>query len=761
MTLVVPRLCFFGCLVLQPAFSSTEMGVTCNSQWCHDFSRDCIAGTESQPCTCEKGIPRVIDKPVNLSVFAPRYYRYTCCIEGDPDSAGSRPRFTFERDVCGEYSGTKMRLASFLCAVTFAMGLTLYVGGRLYHGCVGGPAEITAEDEKVENPTTVLCGEQLHDAIPPHQWCVTRADLEQFRRLVRRAVLDRRIVPTDGDMFDPTDDVIGPCIYSITDQYIKPVTACAGNPSWALMLHPDGLACDLFITHSWKEGIYELIDKALYSWPASAKHAYICFLSNPQNLDIARLVSSPHDSPFAHALRSATDMMVVSNRRGSIYSRVWCTYEAHLAYTLDKSIFCATSPIHDFWPRLISQLGVSWVGLSIGVACCLLLVFSAFEHFAEDVRNLLIFSSVCTMLTYTVLRKTPWSTACRSSCFVAVLSAGMAIGFVLAIDITYLMNWVGVMFLFAFSFCMEADRLWAVVAVREKVNLCLGYTGHVRDAQCSVYEDGELIRRELHVNAEELAVDESIECLIRTGLSTGHLRETAQLVGKLGNVTNWNLANVVCNAGVIWVWVPAHSLGSNVCNIDRGILAYVCILQGVTWAVLFVFVLSKDHQAFASMSLVTMLACFAIRAISVCGFVFTTGLLIGPFVLTVTLAGPATVARIPVVGTPVVRFCIGEWKFKIHSICSRRARHPEQPEQRRRFSKELQNSQDDLIKIYGKLEQDLSRESRSSRSSTPPEFQGGKWPTDRMSRANTLSSAEGNSQSRAETLASRASQVAV
>ena len=38
------------------------------------------------------------------------------------------------------------------------------------------------------------------------------------------------------------------------EQYIKPVTLQAGKVSWALMQHPDGLDCDLFISHAWQEG---------------------------------------------------------------------------------------------------------------------------------------------------------------------------------------------------------------------------------------------------------------------------------------------------------------------------------------------------------------------------------------------------------------------------------------------------------------------------------------------------------------------------
>jgi predicted PurR-regulated permease PerM len=39
----------------------------------------------------------------------------------------------------------------------------------------------------------------------------------------------------------------GPSIYTVNEQYIKPITAAAGKMSWALMMHPLGLDCDLFL----------------------------------------------------------------------------------------------------------------------------------------------------------------------------------------------------------------------------------------------------------------------------------------------------------------------------------------------------------------------------------------------------------------------------------------------------------------------------------------------------------------------------------
>ena len=38
------------------------------------------------------------------------------------------------------------------------------------------------------------------------------------------------------DPFDPKDYTCGPSMYTVTEQYIKPVTAAAGNVSWVSQL---------------------------------------------------------------------------------------------------------------------------------------------------------------------------------------------------------------------------------------------------------------------------------------------------------------------------------------------------------------------------------------------------------------------------------------------------------------------------------------------------------------------------------------------
>eukprot|EP00928_Gymnodinium_smaydae_P097381 TRINITY_DN8814_c1_g2_i1.p1 TRINITY_DN8814_c1_g2~~TRINITY_DN8814_c1_g2_i1.p1 ORF type:complete len:660 (+),score=32.44 TRINITY_DN8814_c1_g2_i1:53-2032(+) len=211
-------------------------------------------------------------------------------------------------------------------------------------------------------------GADLHRRIPPERWCVTLGDLRALKAQVVLAVKRGSIRPTDLDDFDDEDDTCGPNAYTVVDQHIKPITQRAGNMSWALMLHPQGLKCDLFVTHCWSEGLFEMLDKVIHSWPWTQRHAYICFLSNPQNLDIAGFISEPLRSPFAYALQSASHMLAVPNHTGSIYCRMWCGFEAYVAYTWEKTIFIASRPHGCGSVRIVVRcLAIIALGLVFGV----------------------------------------------------------------------------------------------------------------------------------------------------------------------------------------------------------------------------------------------------------------------------------------------------------------------------------------------------------------------------------------------------------
>merc|ERR1719424_2690203 len=111
-------------------------------------------------------------------------------------------------------------------------------------------------------------------------WGVSKKDLQLLRVDLIRAVCLRDIARTSVDPFDLMHLDIGPNAYTVTEQFIQPITAAAGNMSWALLLHPEGLNCDLFITHAWQEGLFEFIDKVVHSWPRAGNAAYVCFLAN-------------------------------------------------------------------------------------------------------------------------------------------------------------------------------------------------------------------------------------------------------------------------------------------------------------------------------------------------------------------------------------------------------------------------------------------------------------------------------------------------
>ena len=79
------------------------------------------------------------------------------------------------------------------------------------------------------------------------------------------------------------------------------------------------------------------------------QYRYICFLANPQNLDIAALLGSDlNKSPFSRVLRCQPPPRVImlANSNTPIHSRWWCNYEAFLASQLNLSVSIAGRPLH-------------------------------------------------------------------------------------------------------------------------------------------------------------------------------------------------------------------------------------------------------------------------------------------------------------------------------------------------------------------------------------------------------------------------------
>ncbi|CAK0788276.1 unnamed protein product, partial [Prorocentrum cordatum] len=67
----------------------------------------------------------------------------------------------------------------------------------------------------------------LHEQVGADRWGITKTDLHRLRREVEAAVATGNIVRTSRDMFDPADSAVGPNIYTVIDQLIKPMTRLA------------------------------------------------------------------------------------------------------------------------------------------------------------------------------------------------------------------------------------------------------------------------------------------------------------------------------------------------------------------------------------------------------------------------------------------------------------------------------------------------------------------------------------------------------
>ncbi|CAE7425048.1 unnamed protein product [Symbiodinium natans] len=184
--------------------------------------------------------------------------------------------------------------------------------------------------------------------------------------LVRQRLLEKRLVNpnlaeckkrgiphySDKKFHNPA---IGPTIHQVCAGLIRPVTEHKdpfhgiSRLSYALNQNPLGLLCDLFISHAWAEGIFELTGTVLNSWPKECGGAYICALANPQNLleFLSRLIANPFSSPFFRVLLCRPKkMLMVANANVPIHSRLWCVFEAHCARHLEVPTAVVGDPAH-------------------------------------------------------------------------------------------------------------------------------------------------------------------------------------------------------------------------------------------------------------------------------------------------------------------------------------------------------------------------------------------------------------------------------
>lgn len=407
--------------------------------------------------------------------------------------------------------------------------------------------------------SSLSSGASLHETVPPARWCVTRLDLKVLRQEVLRSIQEGDIqVPADGsDDFDPSDETFGPSIYTVNEQYIKPVTSRAGIMSWALMRNPRGLDCDIFISHAWQEGIFEFLAKVRHSWSQHLRHAWCCMLANPQNLNIEALLESPRSSPFALALRASKLVLVVPNRHQSVYTRLWCAYEAYLAQEEGKPILIAkTSKKKHMLLAFAWLLLAAVLGLSIGIlakamkwqlsyevawaACASGVVALSIQNNRPRFFLHLLFESLC------FFELINWKAMRRSVSYLPMLPEEYHV-------IKGMLFWVMAA---TMPFLMEVDRINAIFITLEAQQLQQKYRGSIRFAECSQRTDAQNIGQEIGDRTH--AVDFAIQVLLKAGMSSPAIRDIAQAGVDIEHAAYAKIASTVILLGPLDLLSVAH-----------------------------------------------------------------------------------------------------------------------------------------------------------------------------------------------------------
>ncbi|CAJ1373665.1 unnamed protein product [Effrenium voratum] len=342
----------------------------------------------------------------------------------------------------------------------------------------------------------------LHRSVPADRWCVTYWDLVFLGQEVSSALGRGEIQPGPED---DTSRAYGPSIYTVNEQYIKPVTK--------------------------EEGIFEFLAKVQHSWPWGLRTAWCCMLANPQNLDISFFLQSPKTSPFAIALQASEVMLVVPNRHQSVYARLWCAYEAYLAQEEGKTILIAhSSNLHQVVRALRWMALAAILGAAVGTCVANHATFSIsnLAHLLVG-TSLVIHNDAFRRVLHLLGAMMCWVHVVRVATHRSVHLFGVDEGpHALPSHVSRMLcacYWL----MTSGTFCvMEVDRVNAKSAVSEAKDLRRNYQGSVQYATCSQEADIVSIRREIGHNVHR--VDHAIHVLLTAGMSTPALRDIARSV---------------------------------------------------------------------------------------------------------------------------------------------------------------------------------------------------------------------------------------
>eukprot|EP00439_Symbiodinium_sp_Y106_P051896 s132_g6.t3 len=214
--------------------------------------------------------------------------------------------------------------------------------------------------------------------------------------------------------------------------------------------------------------------------------------------------------------------------------------------------------------------------------------------------------------------------------------------------------------------CLEFDRMTFADAFQRSRFLEKDLSHRlIMEAGCSSDTDAwDLIQ--YFVGLQE--VEEAVAVLLRMNIFTRELHRTAALTGELGDMSTFSRF-WVAGALVWWSLFPLLLRGTST-TVMIDILIAVMPAQAICWLIL-AWLLPQDRRAFAAstLKLWLLLVFLNISWIVDSGrsfvpwYLYAGSLVLGPSCLALSLAGPLRLARLPVLGVPLVRLLIGKKVF--------------------------------------------------------------------------------------------------
>eukprot|EP00435_Cladocopium_sp_Y103_P064773 s627_g26.t1 len=272
--------------------------------------------------------------------------------------------------------------------------------------------------------------------------------------------------------------------------------------SWALKESLAGAVVIHFVSHAWAEGVFEFYRSLKKSWEnAGLPHdaaAYICFLSNPQNLDIRSMLATIHTSPFHVALQHMPadgKMILIATENAAIHTRLWCVFEAYTAMERGLAIEVAGDRLNLALDRVRVLVHQGRINRCVSVLYSLMLCVQT--YLAAQGRSSLSVEQVQKRATGCLrdVMERPITNCCSS-----------ILGIVVMALLTYFLHWwfsglvLAVMLLLL---CAQGFLFMGRAHFRR-----LAVTGsflNVRDAECSSAEDAERIRQVVAGKEDEIS----------------------------------------------------------------------------------------------------------------------------------------------------------------------------------------------------------------------------------------------------------------